>query len=327
MTELIPTLKRVGHGLLLAVLALSATWWTLSTLTGDALSIVRQINYASPWVGMLLFISGLAAISIKRMKLGVVTLIVALLVLAPYQAQLGRFFVGMPHSAEDGSPTLRVLSYNTMLRNHDVAAISDVILGHRPDIALLQEVLSPVELGQRLAGLYEGAPVHVVSDEYLRLMIVSRFPIRAQESRNEVQRAIVSPPGSAAIMLRNLHAVRGTNDDTDQLEFVENLVADISSVYEPLIVAGDFNMTESNEGYGMISDWLKNTHEEAGVGFGFTFATPQRRFGTLMPLIRIDHMFVSRHFDVLEAGRLAKFGNSDHFPIEAVLSLSSSSRL
>eukprot|EP00439_Symbiodinium_sp_Y106_P088268 s1_g804.t1 len=265
--------------------------------------------------------------SIRRLRLGIVTLIAALVVLAPYHTQLGRLVIGMPQSVEVGHSALRVLSYNTMLRNHDVAAIADVIIGHRPDIALLQEVLSPVELRQRLAGLYEGSPVHVASDEYLRLMIVSRFPIQAQASRNEIQRAIVSPPGATAITLRNLHAVRGTNDDTEQLEFIDNLVADISNVYEPLILAGDFNMTESNEGYDMIRQWLKNTHEEAGAGFGFTFATPQRRFGMLMPLIRIDHMFVSRHFDVLDAGRLAEFGNSDHFPIEAVLSYSSSSRL
>lgn len=303
-------------------LVLAGVWWLLSALTADTIAIIRWANYATPWIGIGLLVAGIGLTAARPRAWGLLYMAAAFIVLAPYQAQLGRGLV--PWGAGD-MPTgaLRVLSYNTMLRNPDVDAISKVVLAHRPDIALLQEVLMPDELELRLKELYDGGAVYVARDDYLRLMIVARFPLQPGKSRNGVQRATVDVRGES-IGLRNLHAVRGVDEDAGQIAFVDHLIADLATVYSPVILAGDFNMTESNEGYRRIRQWLRNVHEEAGRGFGFTFATPQRRFGTLAPLIRIDHIFTSRHFEALNAHTLGQFGNSDHFPIDAVLLLQAS---
>ncbi|MEQ9142865.1 MAG: endonuclease/exonuclease/phosphatase family protein [Parvibaculaceae bacterium] len=319
MVALLAYLRAAFAWLAPVCLVLAGAWWLLSALTADTITIIRWANYATAWIGIGLLIVGTGLMAGRARAWGLSYLVAALIVLAPYHAQLGRSLV--PGGAGDMPPgALRVLSYNTMLRNPDVDAISKVVLAHRPDIALLQEVLMPDELEMRLRELYDGAPVYVARDDYLRLMIVARFPLQPGKSRNGVQRAMVDMQGQK-VGLRNLHAVRGVDEDAGQLAFVDHLIADLATVYSPVILAGDFNMTEGNEGYRRLRQWLRNVHEEAGRGFGFTFATPQRRFGTLAPLIRIDHIFTSRHFEVLNARALGQFGNSDHFPIDAVLLL------
>lgn len=149
-------------------------------------------------------------------------------------------------------------------------------------------------------------------------MIISRYQLVEEASDGKVQRAVLQAP-MADISLRNLHAIKAIYDDAVQEMIVEKLISDISSVADPIIVAGDFNLTQENDGYKELREWLQNAHEEAGVGFGFTFPTPVRRIGLLFPLVRIDHLFVSRHFCVTSFRTLNGFAASDHYPITATL--------
>jgi endonuclease/exonuclease/phosphatase (EEP) superfamily protein YafD len=74
----------------------------------------------------------------------------------------------------------------------------------------------------------------------------------------------------------------------------------------------------------MIDQYLDNAHWEAGWGFGFSFPSSDRplrgRF-QIPSLVRIDHIFYSDHFYVLNARTLPTAGGSDHLPVVAELSL------
>ena len=300
-------------------LVLVGVWWLAGALSGDSIGIVRLANYATPWIGLSLLSLLLLAALLRRPVLGGAALLLAVLVLAPYGGQIFRGLTGIVAGGEAAPPdALHVMSYNVMGRNWEVSRIAAVVLKQKPDLLLLQEVRQPEELLDRLNDLYPDELVHVVRDDRLKLMIVSRFPLRAGAWDREFQRASVRLP-SGPMQLRNLHAIRGMRDDSAQLALVDRLMDDIREAPGPLLVAGDFNMTQANEGYRRMRTLLRSTQEEAGRWFGFTFATPHRRFGALMPLIRIDHIFVGGGVEVVRAGRIGEYGNSDHFPIDAIL--------
>jgi hypothetical protein len=71
------------------------------------------------------------------------------------------------------------MSYNTWSRNADARRIADVILRHRPDVLLLQEIPKDVfaRLIDAVAELYDGSPVHFAYDPKLLQAIVSRYPL------------------------------------------------------------------------------------------------------------------------------------------------------
>ncbi len=96
---------------------------------------------------------------------------------------------------------------------------------------------------------------------------------------------------------------------------------------EPLVVAGDLNLTDQTPEYRLLrSTGLRDAYREAGWGFGLTFpAHPKlhlRGLGLPIPsLIRIDYVLHSRHFTTRSAAVLQEVTGSDHRPVVATLRL------
>jgi endonuclease/exonuclease/phosphatase family metal-dependent hydrolase len=88
---------------------------------------------------------------------------------------------------------------------------------------------------------------------------------------------------------------------------------------EPVILCGDFNLTPGSAPYGLAASKLQDV-QAARSGH-----RPRSTFSSLQPFVRIDHIFVSKHFETERAfvprndlTRLA----SDHLPLLADLSFS-----
>ena len=86
---------------------------------------------------------------------------------------------------------------------------------------------------------------------------------------------------------------------------------------ERVIVCGDFNDTSLSYTRRKIGEGLQDAFVERGNGFGFTFNT--RPF-----VVRIDHILYGSAFRALSCEVDKTASESDHHPIEAVLSLPSS---
>ena len=86
---------------------------------------------------------------------------------------------------------------------------------------------------------------------------------------------------------------------------------------ERVIVCGDFNDTPLSYTRRKIGEGLQDAFVERGNGFGFTFNT--RPF-----IVRIDHILYGSAFRALSCEVDKTASESDHHPIEAVLSLPSS---
>ncbi len=85
----------------------------------------------------------------------------------------------------------------------------------------------------------------------------------------------------------------------------------------PFIVGGDLNSTSNNWVYAYLTRGLRDAFREAGTGWGATFHAR-------LPLIRIDHVFVSDEW-VVRRARVDADLFSDHRPVIAELVLRPSS--
>ncbi len=83
--------------------------------------------------------------------------------------------------------------------------------------------------------------------------------------------------------------------------------AEIEKSEYPVIVCGDFNDVPNSYAYSTIGDGLQNAFAKKGSGVSRTFTG-------ISPTLRIDNVFASKQFDVLQYSRV-KEKISDHYPI------------
>jgi endonuclease/exonuclease/phosphatase family metal-dependent hydrolase len=93
----------------------------------------------------------------------------------------------------------------------------------------------------------------------------------------------------------------------------ERIRAEIDKSPYPVMVCGDFNDVPNSYAYHTIGGGLQNTFAEKGSGIG-------RTFSGISPTLRIDNIFVSQSYDVLQYTRINK-KLSDHFPVIADVQL------
>jgi endonuclease/exonuclease/phosphatase family metal-dependent hydrolase len=88
---------------------------------------------------------------------------------------------------------------------------------------------------------------------------------------------------------------------------------------EPVILCGDFNLPPRSRPYRLAEAKLRD------VQAGRRGHRPQRTFSSMRPILRIDHIFISRHFGIERAfvprNELTRVA-SDHLPLLADLSVS-----
>lgn len=298
-------------------------WWP-----GDRLLIVRLINYALPWL-LAVLIPALLLAGLTGRKLLFLSFFVSILFICITQLPL---FIKNPPPNKGELIVLRVMSYNLWSHNQDLAATARVIEAVQPDILLLQELpranVAPMQ--GLLAQLFPEEKRNFAYDPKSSLAIFSRYPLRSEsiKVKGSIQKSIVETP-LGAITIYNSHFLRTVlrrSNNWQKLydQVTQVLSEEITQTAGPMILGGDFNMTDQTQTYRLLNKELKNAHGEVGRGFGFTFPSPVRRvkgFFSLPPLVRIDHLFYNNQLVALSAKTLADAGGSDHFPIVAEFTL------
>ena len=293
-------------------------WWS-----GDQLFLVRLCNYLMPW--LLMGLLAVLSISLLTNRYHLVLLLVTptLFMLITY---VPLFLPG--HERSNGGFQLKVMSYNVWRENSNIPGIAEVIRNQKPDLILLQEIHRDKlkTLIAELDDLYLNEPYVTFEERKLQAMI-SHFPLQRVDAGHEkgrVQKAIVSTP-KGPITVLNVHPSRGRWQRRHQ-QMITLIADDITADSNPLILGGDFNTTDQSQTYRLFGPILKNAHWQAGWGFGFTYPTSVGKLLRkipLPPLVRIDHIFHSKHFITQKASTLPDSGGSDHFPVIAELILKS----
>jgi vancomycin resistance protein VanJ len=312
----------------------AVAWWgfasavlaglVLRFFVGDRLFVTRYTGYVMPWLLLALVPGAARAWATERDALAAALAASAAIVVLVHAPLFRR----PPPAPPPPGLVLRAMSYNTWSRNLDADRIASVILRQRPDVLLIQEIEPDVlaRLTAALRTLYEGSPVHLAHEPEIGQAIVSRWPVESSTSlrrKGNAQRAVLRTP-AGPVTVFNVHPLRigGWHRRYSKLEAL--LREDVAAVSGPVILGGDFNAPARSDLHRLLSRALREPQAERGVGFGFTYpAALGSPLGVVpaLPLVRIDHLFVSRQVVALRAGTLEDAGGSDHRPIWADLAL------
>lgn len=252
----------------------------------------------------------------------------------------GRTIPSFSHRTPVQSDTIRVLTYNI----HSCVGIDNklrperiisVIRSSQADIVCLQEVdMNRARTGRReqaaliASALSMSHHFYAVGDwgtEKYGMAIISRYPlehiqsthltaanpqIRA-EARGALWVSIDTPGGKVNVI--NTHF--GLNSE-ERLRQAQTLLGDdwLKNVLqnEPVILCGDFNAVPRTKVWKFLTRYLSDSQLLAPNH------RPLATFASVMPLARIDHIFINSHFEVKSIDRpvthTARIA-SDHLPL------------
>ena len=263
--------------------------------------------------------------------------------LAAFGVRWGHRYLRRSPAPADAVADLRVMTFNTLAWQREGRDLERSIVKAAPDVISLQEI-GPRGAEYLAITLADRYPYRYAtcSASSSGAAVLSRYPIvdpvafRVSHHGHWWQRMILETP-HGRITLINIHTKiprlqrthhrfglpgipLGFRAQRRRAEILK-LAEMIEKVDGPLIVSGDFNMTERSADYRLMSRFLRDAYGAAGVGLGHTF--PRRgsfpaAFPAPFPLVRLDYIWHSEHFAPTWAYR-GDAGKSDHHPVVAGL--------
>lgn len=226
---------------------------------------------------------------------------------------------------------LRLVTFNHFAENRDAARIVAALRDHEADVIALQE-LSP-EVAQALEAMPE-FPYRALEPssaaaqhETTGLGLLSRYPLThvVHDPHLRFQRAELDLHGRR-VTLFNVHLPTPfgpprvsegvpfstvlSYDAGVRGEVLGALLERFAQTQGPLIVLGDFNLSDFEAAYHGVASSLTNVYRRSTRGFGFTF--PNRSRLPPFPFLRIDHIWVGGGVRPAAAGVDCRPTGSDH---------------
>jgi endonuclease/exonuclease/phosphatase (EEP) superfamily protein YafD len=270
-----------------------------------------RVQYA-----LLLLVVAIALFALRAPLLGAVSVVGAVLAAIPIVS-----YMGVPTArAHAGSASFRVVTFNTWFRNHDYAAIGRFLEKTQADVIVLEEL-------SRDEGLRLGAHLHSYPHSHNDVqphgtIVFARWPIVSAESfamaggPARAARVTLDWQGTQVTVLGvHLHWPLGPTNSRLRNAELDTIASFAAGRSEPLIVAGDFNVTPWSRHFRRALD--RSGLNDAAAGHGLAPSWPSQ----FPPLgIRIDHCLASKHWRSTDV-RLGPSLGSDHLPLIADLEL------
>jgi len=236
------------------------------------------------------------------------------------------------------SHTFTVMTFNLLGWNRRLGGAVASIAGADAGVVALQELTQSAAqvLGEELRPRY---PYQALRPDtgFSGGGVLSRFPILWEEPLRLSERGHTCQHLALALPGRELHCFNVhltaprlrpwplRYDATRREAETAALAQRLAGHPGPLVVMGDFNMTDRSAAYHRLARLLGDAFREAGAGPGKTFPHAPR-IGPLRwplwpapyPIIRIDYIFHSREIATREA-HLGDGDGSDHCPVIATL--------
>lgn len=268
-------------------------------------------------------------------------------------AVLSVLFVGMfwrqllpPQSravAQQPQRVIRVATMNHWMGNTDYDGLVEKIREIDADLVFIQEV-TPVSATVFDGRLTEEYPYRWwlsmnVSRSFTQ-MVLSKYPLHDPQ---QVQRApilqMMVDLGDREFMFMGVHlrAPRVVRECEEPVAIClphyssasrdydyPTLFAALEQVDEPLVVAGDFNTSDTEHWYNALAMQLQDAYAETNWGFGFTFpvAHPENQW-SLFPsrLVRIDYVWTKGGVEPVRSWIDCSVPVTDHCAMIAELSI------
>lgn len=332
-------LSPAGHKLIrllyytIAAYGVLVTAFLLIRSAGERHVLISWFNSAAP-----LLLAGAGVLMVLCLVLRWLAPAAALLpVLVAFVLHYGVMFVPQTQaSLPDDQPRLRLLTFNVMSKMTRPARLAQIIREADADVVALQEV-GETAAQDLLAALHDIYPYHSLQTEgnnfTLGMAIFSRLPVLDEEywQVNRGHQRVTLDFQGQPITIYNTRPVfpfYGLEGFERHRQEVMAILERASQETTPVILMGDFNMSDLSDSYHMIASQYQDVYRAVGWGMGFTFpaATPDlsfvpyriRRLMT-MPVARLDYIFLSSDLLPLEARVWDWSGFSDHRPLYAVI--------
>jgi endonuclease/exonuclease/phosphatase (EEP) superfamily protein YafD len=209
---------------------------------------------------------------------------------------------------------LDVLNINVNAGNTDFAAIADAIRAADADLVAIIE-LTP-ELAQALRSLDDRYPYRFTAPDNgnFGVGLLSRYPLKtlstlAIDPTAAIDSLVELPTRSIRFVAAHLYPPIGARMAATRNRQLEQLALYASSVDEPLLVCGDFNLTPYSPHFDRLTRTGRIRDVRLGQGIGISWPSFLPAAG-----IPIDHCLFRGPFAVKSVKRLARFG-SDHYPV------------
>lgn len=224
-----------------------------------------------------------------------------------------------------GAPHVRLFSANLLYTNTRMEGIAAEIRRARPDVVVFQE-LSPANLAAlEKTGVLDGFPFSLTapapdptgSGVFSKLVFAEADSWKLGDMDNA---RVTLDVGGRRLRLYDVHTnapfgTPGAPRWASQLASIRDAVLRES---DPLVVAGDFNATYVHRRFrDVLATGLRDAHVDRGRGWA---ATWPRDLAFVPPLVRIDHILVSKQVAVLHVSEGEGRG-SDHRPLIADLAV------
>ncbi|WP_242072344.1 endonuclease/exonuclease/phosphatase family protein [Microcoleus sp. FACHB-68] len=253
------------------------------------------------------------------------------------------YFSPEPVKITASQPSLKILSFNCYWNNTTPQALIKLVEQHKPDLLFLQET-NAAHAKKAFPTLKVSYPYHVDAPT---ISFFSKYPIQFAERLNlaghkQVQQRAIIRVNQQDVMIYHIQVTAPwirprkffslfsvpTYVYYDRTKEIKDLVERLQKESLPMIVAGDFNMTDQSQDYDSVKKVLKDAFLASGFGFGFTWPhgwdvgliLKKFHWKLNFPLVRIDYVWYSKHWSSQHSKVLPAVG-SDHLPVETYLYL------
>lgn len=286
----------------LAGAALPWAWFALRELGGR----VEAVAVALPLVVIAALVI-LVGVAVARREVRVLPAAMSVAILGVVTIVGPR----MPHTGPPPASPIRLVSANVYVYNTTPGAAVEAMIAAGADVEVA------VETSPAFRTLIEerdaGHPYSVVDGQ---LVVRSRYPVAAMTDppnvpARRIMRLTVEGPAGPFVLLA-VHALNPLSESTfaNQLVWVQRLRAAASRESLPVVMAGDFNMSDRQLGYRRLTTDLRDAITAAGWGHS---TYPDGIWAPL--LLRIDHVVMPEDWCAARS-LIVDIPGSDHDGLE-----------
>lgn len=244
-------------------------------------------------------------------------------------------------------PTIRVATMNHWLGNTDYDGLVAQIRALDADVITIQEV-TPITATVFDGRLYKEYPyrsfIPIDASRVFTQLVLSKYPLSNVEQVGDIPvQQMVVDLGDRQFVFMSVHLRAPRVDGSCRREAMicipwynstwrdreyPTLLAAIDAIDAPLVVAGDFNTSETESWYQDLELRLLDVYDQTNWGFGFTFpnAHPLNDW-SFMParLVRIDYVWTKLGVEPVRSWIDCSVPVSDHCAVVADLVIPESS--
>lgn len=246
--------------------------------------------------------------------------------LPPLRRISGQAVTGRARESESALTALRlhVLTVNAKGGTADPVALLRILQRHDVDVLVVQELTPQMASRLAAAGLGQLLPFSNLDPRpgsagtglWARWPLTPLAPVPGLKAA--APRARLDPPGGRPVTLTAVHLLAPVAGHTDmwehELAFIRRTLA---AGDEPQVVAGDFNASRDHRPFrDLLAAGLQDCADsgQSRPWPGFTWPTG----GTIPPVMRLDHVLVSRTATVRVA-RAIRVPRTDHLGVLATI--------